>query len=97
MGLFRTQKENEVVHIRGPCLDASIRVSYIGGTLRDKKVELRVRGIPGLETVTISNSDGLVELMEGIEIGVRDDQGNYFRKVDLHYRVSQAYTVSWER
>jgi len=73
MGYSTSHSVNEGLHIVGDQVSIDVIVRKIGGSKRWREADFEIRGVTNLETLHLSHSDGIVPLIEGVEIRVRDN------------------------
>jgi len=89
MGLVRSQTVGEGMLITGK--GRTIKI-LIGELDRDKKtVKFGVEGVVGVEELALSSTDGLRELVDGIEIQVGNKLPYDDRYIRINYHATQEY------
>ncbi|MDP3026533.1 MAG: hypothetical protein Q8N63_02405 [Nanoarchaeota archaeon] len=93
MGLVRTQKVGEGMHIIGRDKDIYITLRGISGEEFHRKAEFSIRGIKGLNRLELSADDGYVNLTEDIKIEIGNGADLREDFVSINYHAAMDYKL----
>lgn len=93
MGYFTDRKVNEGIHIEGRKTSFDVIVREIIRTKTYREADLEIRGIPDLHYIHLIEDGALIELVDGVEIGIRYYIRPYSQKVPLFLKISRDYKI----
>ena len=95
MGLFRNMRRGERVNISGKGISIDLVVEQLSGTDNlHREADFMIEGLhQGPQHLHLSYRDGLVPLLEGVYIGVREycDYPGKGRRVPVHFSMAPEY------
>lgn len=98
MDLCTKHRVDEGLHIEGKGHSVDIIVRDIEKAKKIKAAILELRGIPATTNLYLKPADGLVELIDGIQIAVTNNNNkSSIREVEIYYRTSKGFTTEKRR
>jgi len=97
MGLFKTHRVNEGMHIEGNGESIDWIVRARGGVdVNRMDAEIEVRGVPGINTIHLTWSDRPVWLASGLRVGIKNKGTRRYRgyRVTFIYLADRCYSLS---
>ncbi|HLC87301.1 MAG TPA: hypothetical protein VJH65_03450 [Candidatus Nanoarchaeia archaeon] len=91
MGLFVSHRVNEGMHIEGKGISVDVIVKEIGGDIKFRTAILEIKGVENLHYLNIKWFDGLVKIIDGVYVGVRDKRLSSKDKIRMHYSANDEY------
>jgi len=70
MGLVRTQRVGEGMHFSGRGKSIDVHIEDIKGPRDNRWVKFKIQGVEGMNYLSVTKYDGLVDLVDEIKIAV---------------------------
>lgn len=90
MGIFHKLRLHEGACIKTEMGLVEIIVLRIGGTKTTREADFEIRGIPDINSLHLSYDSGLVYLVGGLRVGIRDQRRTAGSSVEMHFQTKYA-------
>ena len=94
MGLFRHHNLNQGMHIDGNGKSIDIILRGVRRLKDYREVDLEILGVPEMSSLCINSDDGLVKIIDGIKVGIRNNARRKGRAVPFHYCADSIYCLT---